>query len=71
MVVVLAVSQCAGKGYAPDRTMPGHDEELPPTVPRVQTPEEIGRVCLFLATADSAFVTGQAIPVEGGASLDY
>jgi NAD(P)-dependent dehydrogenase (short-subunit alcohol dehydrogenase family) len=35
------------------------------------TPEEIGRVCLFLATADSAFITGQAIPVEGGASLDY
>jgi NAD(P)-dependent dehydrogenase (short-subunit alcohol dehydrogenase family) len=38
---------------------------------RMATPEEIGRVCLFLATEDSAFVTGQAIPVEGGASLDY
>lgn len=33
--------------------------------------EEIGRVALFLATADSSFVTGQEIHVEGGASLDY
>ncbi len=33
--------------------------------------EEIGRVCLFLATEDSSFVTGQGIEVEGGASLDY
>ena len=38
---------------------------------RMATPEEIGRVCLFLATDDSSFVTGQAIQVEGGASLDY
>lgn len=38
---------------------------------RMARPEEIGRVCLFLATEDSSFVTGQAIPVEGGASLDY
>jgi L-fucose dehydrogenase len=38
---------------------------------RMARPEEIGRVCLFLATEDSSFVTGQAIQVEGGASLDY
>ena len=38
---------------------------------RMATPEEIGRVCLFLATDDSSFVTGQGIEVEGGASLDY
>jgi len=38
---------------------------------RMAQPEEIGRVCLFLATADSSFVTGQGIEVEGGASLDY
>lgn len=38
---------------------------------RMAMPEEIGRVCLFLATEDSSFVTGQAIPVEGGATLDY
>lgn len=38
---------------------------------RMADPEEIGRVCLFLATEDSSFVTGQGIEVEGGASLDY
>lgn len=38
---------------------------------RMAHPDEIGRVCLFLATDDSSFVTGQGIEVEGGASLDY
>ena len=38
---------------------------------RLGTPEEIGRVALFLATDDSSFLTGQAIEAEGGASLDY
>ena len=38
---------------------------------RMASPEEIGRVCLFLATADSSFVTGQAIEADGGAALDY
>lgn len=33
--------------------------------------EEIGRVALFLASEDASFVTGQAVQVEGGASLDY
>jgi L-fucose dehydrogenase len=38
---------------------------------RMATPEEIGRVCLFLATEDSRFITGQGIVADGGASLDY
>jgi L-fucose dehydrogenase len=38
---------------------------------RLAQPEEIGRVCLFLASDDSSFVTGQGIEVEGGSSLDY
>ncbi|GIX05247.1 MAG: NAD(P)-dependent oxidoreductase [Planctomycetaceae bacterium] len=38
---------------------------------RMGTPEEIGRVALFLATEDSSFITGQALEAEGGASLDY
>lgn len=38
---------------------------------RMASPEEIGRVALFLATDDSSFLTGQAIEAEGGASLDY
>lgn len=38
---------------------------------RMASPQEIGRVCLFLATEDSSFITGQGIHVDGGASLDY
>jgi NAD(P)-dependent dehydrogenase (short-subunit alcohol dehydrogenase family) len=38
---------------------------------RMASPEEIGRVCLFLATDDSSFITGQGIHADGGASLDY
>ncbi len=38
---------------------------------RMGTIEEMGRLCLFLATDDSSFLTGQAIEAEGGASLDY
>jgi L-fucose dehydrogenase len=38
---------------------------------RMATPEEIGRVCLFLACEDSSFITGQGIVADGGASLDY
>lgn len=38
---------------------------------RMGTPEEIGRIALFLATDDSSFITGQAIQADGGASLDY
>jgi NAD(P)-dependent dehydrogenase (short-subunit alcohol dehydrogenase family) len=33
--------------------------------------EEMGRVCLFLATDESSFITGQGLQVDGGASLDY
>jgi NAD(P)-dependent dehydrogenase (short-subunit alcohol dehydrogenase family) len=35
------------------------------------SPEEIGRAALFLASADASFVTGVALPVDGGTSLGY
>jgi L-fucose dehydrogenase len=38
---------------------------------RMADPKEIGRVCLFLATDDSSFITGQGLEVDGGAALDY
>jgi 3-oxoacyl-[acyl-carrier protein] reductase len=33
---------------------------------RLGTPDDVARVCLFLASEDAAFVTGTAIPVDGG-----
>lgn len=33
---------------------------------RIASPQEIARVVLFLASADSSFITGAAIPVDGG-----
>ncbi len=33
---------------------------------RIATPQEIARVVLFLASEDSSFVTGAAVPVDGG-----
>lgn len=38
---------------------------------RMASPEEMGRVCLFLASDDASFITGQGIEADGGAALDY
>lgn len=38
---------------------------------RMASPREMGSICLFLATTDSSFITGQGIIADGGASLDY
>lgn len=38
---------------------------------RMAQPDEIGRVCLFLASDDASFITGQGIEADGGAALDY
>jgi NAD(P)-dependent dehydrogenase (short-subunit alcohol dehydrogenase family) len=36
---------------------------------RLGQPEDVARVAVFLASADSAYVTGQVITVDGGLSL--
>jgi 3-oxoacyl-[acyl-carrier protein] reductase len=36
---------------------------------RIGTPEDIARVAVFLASADSAYITGQILTVDGGLSL--
>jgi NAD(P)-dependent dehydrogenase (short-subunit alcohol dehydrogenase family) len=43
-------------------------EEMIP-LGRHATPEEIGRVVLFLASDDSAFMTGTTVAVDGGMSI--
>lgn len=38
---------------------------------RISTPEEIGKAALFLATDQSSFITGIALPVDGAVTLGY
>jgi len=40
-------------------------------VGRMATPEEIAEAILFLASSAASFITGVALPVEGGATLGY
>ena len=35
-------------------------------MPRVGEPEDIARMALFLASDESSFITGAALPVDGG-----
>jgi NAD(P)-dependent dehydrogenase (short-subunit alcohol dehydrogenase family) len=38
---------------------------------RMAEPEEIASAILFLASPAASFITGIALPVEGGATLGY
>ena len=38
---------------------------------RMATPDEIAAAIAFLASPDAAFITGVALPIEGGATLGY
>jgi NAD(P)-dependent dehydrogenase (short-subunit alcohol dehydrogenase family) len=38
---------------------------------RLATPDEIAAAIMFLASPDASFITGIALPVEGGATLGY
>jgi NAD(P)-dependent dehydrogenase (short-subunit alcohol dehydrogenase family) len=38
---------------------------------RIGTIEECGRAALFLATDDASFITGIALPIDGGVTLGY
>jgi NAD(P)-dependent dehydrogenase (short-subunit alcohol dehydrogenase family) len=39
-------------------------------IPRMGRPEEVARAVLFLASEDASFITGAALPVDGGGVAD-
>ena len=57
----------ASQGDDPEQFLESAARSLP--MRRMATPEEIGEVCAFLASDEAAYMTGQAICPEGGATL--
>ncbi|MDQ0338330.1 NAD(P)-dependent dehydrogenase (short-subunit alcohol dehydrogenase family) [Caldalkalibacillus uzonensis] len=47
------------------------EQDLSHMLGRTASTEEIARAALFLASEEASFVTGVALPVEGGATLGY
>jgi NAD(P)-dependent dehydrogenase (short-subunit alcohol dehydrogenase family) len=37
-------------------------------VPRIADPLEIAKLVCFLASTDASFITGAAVPIDGGAT---
>jgi NAD(P)-dependent dehydrogenase (short-subunit alcohol dehydrogenase family) len=52
------------RAFLAERAEAGH------AIPRIGEPDDIAQTALFLASPASKFITGQAIPVDGGYSAD-
>jgi NAD(P)-dependent dehydrogenase (short-subunit alcohol dehydrogenase family) len=74
-VVVADIQEEAGKQFAQafpegwfvkvDVTDPASVENLNPK-PGMPTPEDVAAAALFLASDEAAFITGVALPIDGG-----
>ena len=58
-------------GTLPDPAAVLHQQAAMHLVGRMATPEEIADAIVFLASPSASFITGVALPVEGGATLGY
>ena len=56
-----------GRGGAPaDNSAPVPDRPMPVPMARYGSPREIAAAAVFLASDDSSYITGVALPVDGG-----
>jgi meso-butanediol dehydrogenase / (S,S)-butanediol dehydrogenase / diacetyl reductase len=56
------------KGQSAEEVKQGMIDVTP--LRRLETPQDVAKVCSFLAGPDSDFITGEAIAVNGGAYMD-
>lgn len=56
------------RGITPEAVKKSYIDDTP--LGRVEYPEDIAKVILFLASSDADFITGEAINVNGGAWMD-
>ncbi|TCP29646.1 NAD(P)-dependent dehydrogenase (short-subunit alcohol dehydrogenase family) [Scopulibacillus darangshiensis] len=55
----------------PDPAQMQRDSDFSHMLGRTASSEEVAQLALYLASSESSFITGQAIPIEGGATLGY
>jgi NAD(P)-dependent dehydrogenase (short-subunit alcohol dehydrogenase family) len=53
-------------GAPADNSKPTPDRPMPVPMARYGTPHEIATAAVFLASDDSSYMTGVALPVDGG-----
>jgi NAD(P)-dependent dehydrogenase (short-subunit alcohol dehydrogenase family) len=56
------------RGMTPEAVKQSYIEDTP--LGRLEYPEDVARVVLFLASSEADFITGEAINVNGGAFMD-
>jgi NAD(P)-dependent dehydrogenase (short-subunit alcohol dehydrogenase family) len=56
------------RGSTPEAVRDGWIADTP--LGRLEAPEDVARAVAFLASDDAAFITGEALAVNGGAYMD-